>query len=156
MCQFGCLKGSAWWKQETNKNHIFTGGFYTFPAGQLRSQLAPFIEFIDQISTNAFPCSVSSPTFMYPHLYLGQKHLCRQWMTAKLPQLGTKRAISTSDSFLKTPDYYHFVSYYGASKLLWITELLCYPNFYPREKTQGNVKSWVWINLCSTCELLLS
>lgn len=27
--------------------------------------MAPFIELIDQISTNAFPCSVSSPTFMY-------------------------------------------------------------------------------------------
>lgn len=77
-------------------------------------------------------------------------------MPAKLPQLGTKRAISPSDSFLKTPDYYHFVSYYGTSKLLWITELLCIPNFSPREKTQCNVKSWVWINFCSPHKLLLS
>lgn len=39
--------------------------FYTFPAGQLHSQMAPFIELIDQISSKVFPCSVSSPTFMY-------------------------------------------------------------------------------------------
>ena len=105
----------------------------TFPAGQLSSDMAPFIEWMDQISTSALPCWVF-PHIRASYLCLGQKQLCRKWMPEKLLPLRTKRAISPSDSFLKTPDYYHFVSHYRVSKLLWIPELLCIPNSFPRRE----------------------
>lgn len=55
--QFGCLKGSLWWKQEINRKHVFIWVFYTLPALQLWSLKAPL---------SILPCcTVPSPTFLY-------------------------------------------------------------------------------------------
>lgn len=89
------------------------GDLYEFPARQLSSHMAPFIELIDLISTNVLPCSVASPAFMC--LPSGTEATLQEVVPAKLPQLGTKRAILPSDSFLRIPDCDHLASHYRSS-----------------------------------------
>lgn len=55
--QFGCLKGSVWWKQEINRKHVFIWVFCTLPALQLWSLEA-------SLSTMQC-CTVPSPMILY-------------------------------------------------------------------------------------------
>lgn len=118
--------------------------------------MAPFIGLIDRISTNVFPCSVSSPTVMY---------LTSNWDRNIFASSRCQRSFCCSEP----KEQYLLLTHF--SRLLTITTLdhimgqascfgsqRCYAfqTSSPREKTQRNVKAWASLDFFPPHKLLFS
>lgn len=118
-------------------------GFYTFPAGQRCSQMASFTQLIDQISTNATLCSVSSLPFM---------HLTFVWDRNSFAGSGCQESFRNSEQkeqylllthfsrFLTITTLYHIM---GQASCFGSQSCYAFQTSSPGEKTQCDIKLWV-------------
>lgn len=117
----------------------------TFPATwQFHSEAALFIELIDRISTNAWPCSVSSPTFTDFTSVWGRNSFvgsgCQQSFRSHEPKEQCL-PLTHFSRLLTVATLYHIM---GQASCFGSQSSWAFQTSSPRENTQCNIKSWVW------------
>lgn len=136
--QFGCLKGSLWWKQEINRKHVFIWVFYTLPALQLGNLKAPL---------SIMPCcTVPSPTLLYLNsLWQGNSSVG----SGGQQNFGSaeQKSNPSSEWFLKTLTLYCIMGRTSFSG----SELLSIPKFFLKRDNSAmpHYRSW-WISVLPT------